>query len=217
LGSWRKFDAPPEMQHFAALMSALRKYDVLPEEQYLNSPSYGEWQFEYVDGQVYAMAEPTDEHELIALNIASALARHLRNRKCKVFNGKKRVRLDFLNRVFHYYPDVMVVCEKEPPRDDRFKENPVALFEVLSPSTEGTDIREKMFAYLNTASVNHYVIVAQNKVELTIYRRTEPPQGWEIESLTELTDVLRLPDLGFEMRVSEVYEKVEFPPQPPES
>lgn len=193
-------------------MSALRKYASVPEEHYLESPSYAEWRFEYVDGQVYAMADPSDEHELIALNIASALSRHLRNRKCKVFNGKKRVRLDFLNRTLHYYPDVMVVCEKEPPRDERFKENPVALFEVLSPSTEGTDIREKMFAYLNTASVNHYVIVAQDKVEITVYRRTEPPQGWEVETLTALSDVLRLPDLGFEMTVADVYEKIEFPP-----
>ncbi len=194
-------------------MSALRKFSTLPEEQYLNSPDYGEWQFEYVDGQVYAMAEPSDEHELIAGSIFARLFAHLRNRKCKVFNGKKRVRLGFLNRVFHYYPDVMVVCEKEPPRDDRFKEDPVALFEVLSPTTEGTDIREKMFAYLNTDSVNHYVIVAQDKMELTIYRRTEPPKGWEIETLTEPTDILRLPDLGFEMPVSEVYAKVEFPGQ----
>lgn len=198
-------------------MGVIRKHVSVPEEHYLESPAYAEWRFEYVDGQIYAMADPSDEHELIAGSIFARLFDHLRNRKCKVFNGKKRVRLDFLNRTLHYYPDVMVVCEKEPPRDERFKENPVALFEVLSPSTEGTDIREKMFAYLNTASVNHYVIVAQDKVEITVYRRTEPPQGWEVETLTALSDLLRLPDLGFEMTVAEVYEKIDFPPATPDT
>jgi Uma2 family endonuclease len=207
-------DARRRELRIPASMSALRKYDSITEEAYLDSPTYGEWQYEYVDGQVYAMAEPTDEHEIICLNIASAISRHLRHRKCKVFNGRKRVRIDFLNRAMHYYPDVMVVCEKEPPRDERFKENPVALVEVLSPTTEGTDIREKMFAYLNTASVNHYVIVSQEKLHITIYRRTQPSEGWEIEELTKMTDVLRLPDLEFEMPVSEIYEKIVFKPVP---
>ena len=63
-----------------------------------------------------------------------------------------------------------------------------------------------MFAYLNTLSVLHYVIIAQEKMEVTIYRRTTPPEGWEIETLDKTADLLRLPDLGFEMSVADVYE-----------
>lgn len=196
-------------------MSALRKLAPTPEEDYLAMPHVEGRRWEFVDGQVYAMSEPTDAHEQIAGNIFAALLNHLRKNKCRVFKGNKRVRIEFLNRIMHYYPDVMVICDP-PSGEERYKENPALVVEVLSPSTEGTDIREKMFAYLNSQSVRHYVIIAQEKMEITIYRRTEPPAGWEVETLDKAADVLRLPDFGFEMKVADVYENAEPPPQRPE-
>jgi Uma2 family endonuclease len=189
-------------------MSAVRKPALITEEEYLTNPRFteSEWRFEYVDGQVYAMADPSDRHEKLAGNLFAALHRHLRGHRCTAFQGRRRVRTGFLNRAFHYYPDVMVVCE-EPARDERYRENPILVVEVLSPSTEATDIREKMFAYLNTASINHYIIIAQEKIEVTVYRRVPQPDGWEVETLDQATDVLRVPDLGFEMSVADIYEK----------
>ena len=186
-------------------MSALRKLAPVAEQEYLDLPCEEGRRWEFVDGQVCAMSEPTDAHEIIAGNVFAALVNHLRKHRCRVFKGNKRVRVEFLNRVMHYYPDVMVVCNP-PSGEEQFKENPVLVVEVLSPSTEGTDIREKMFAYLNTQNVLHYVIIAQERMEVTIYRRTTPPEGWEIETLDKTADLLRLPDLGFEMSVADVYE-----------
>ena len=190
-------------------MSALRKPALVSEEEYFAITDASEFRHEFVNGQVCAMAEPSDNHEIIAGNVFGSLHSHLRKHPCRVFSGNKRVRVAFLNRAFHYYPDVMVICDPNGS-DDRFKENPVLVVEVLSPSTESTDIREKMFAYLNTESVKHYVIIAQDKKEIIVYRRVPPPDGWEVETLTENDDVLRVPDLNFELRLADVYEKVEF-------
>lgn len=191
-------------------MSALRKPALASEEEYFATAEASEWRYEYVEGRICAMADPSDAHEAIAGNVFSELNRHLRKHPCNVFKGNKRLRVEFLNRGFYYYPDVMVICEKKQG-DERFKENPTLVIEVLSPSTENTDIREKMFAYLNSESVNHYVIIAQDKKEITVYRRVPPPDGWEVETLTLDADVLRVPDLDFTMPLTEVYEKVEMP------
>ena len=187
-------------------MTALLKATRVPEEEYLTSLLYDDWRYEYVDGRVVAMAEPSDRHEILAGNIFGAVQQHLRKHPCRVFKGSKRARVSFLNRAFYYYPDVMVICDHEQ-RDDRFKENPSFLVEVLSPTTENTDIREKMFAYLNTTSVLHYVIVAQDKMEVTVYRRIPEPGDWQVEVLTSATDVLRVPDLQFQMSLADLYEK----------
>ncbi len=190
-------------------MSALRKPALVSEEEYFAITDASELRQEYVNGQVCAMADPSDAHETISGNVFGPLHQHLRKHPCRVFSGNKRVRVAFLNRAFHYYPDVMVICDPKNG-DSRFKENPVLVIEVLSPSTENTDIREKMFAYLNTESVKHYVIIAQEKKEIIVYRRVPPPDGWEVETLTEDADILRVPDLGFSMTLADVYEKVEF-------
>ena len=187
-------------------MTVIHRPALISEEEYLSSPAYEDWRYEYVGGKVVAMAEPSDRHEIISGNVFGALHQHLRKHPCQVFHGNKRVRTGFLNRAFHYYPDVMVICQTEQP-DPRFKEGPSLVVEVLSPTTENTDIREKMFAYLNTASVQHYVIVAQDKVEITIYRRVSAPENWEVEVLNEGGDILRLPDMAFQMSASDVYER----------
>ena len=51
------------------------------------------------------------------------------------------------------------------------------MFEVLSPDTERTDQREKRFAYSLVPSLKVYVIVAQDRRELTVLRRGAPDRG----------------------------------------
>lgn len=189
-------------------MSAVRKLQWITEDDYLQAEDSSDLPNEFVDGQIIAMASPTDTHEILAGNIFSALNQHLRDHPCRPFAGRMKLRMQYLNRTSHYVPDVMVACDKEP-RDRRFREHPALLVEVLSPSTEGTDIREKMFAYLTIEDLNHYVIVAQDRVEVTIYRRTQ--EGWEVEVLTDAADQLRAPDLGFSMSVAEIYRNTRVP------
>ena len=51
------------------------------------------------------------------------------------------------------------------------------MFEVLSPDTERTNLREKRFAYSLVPSHKVYVIVAQDKRELTVLRRGRANRG----------------------------------------
>lgn len=100
----------------------------------------------------------------------------------------------------HEFLDGRVLAMADPtPRHE------VIAGKVLSIYTDQIiDIREKMFAYLTLPTLTHYIIVAQEKQEVTVYRRTA--DGWEIETLTDSADELRIPGLDFSMPMSAVYQ-----------
>ena len=142
----------------------------LSVEDYLSGELRSEVRHEYVAGSVYAMAGASEEHNDLALNLATALRLHLRSGPCKVFMVDMKARLERGSQSVFYYPDVMVACD---PRDtDRyFKRFPKVIIEVLSPDTERTDEREKFWAYTSVETFDEYVLVAQDRMEVSVFRR----------------------------------------------
>jgi Uma2 family endonuclease len=173
----------------------------LTEEEYFSGEELTEEPHEYIDGAVYAMSVPTDTHGVIQQNLGSTLHQHLRGKKCRAWMGNMRVRIGF-PKVVHYIPDVLVACD-DPPRDPRFREEPLAIFEVLSESTKAIDLREKRFAYTTLPTLRHYFVVRQDRVEITLFRRAGA--GWEEFVFTERDQELEIPELGFRIPVTEVY------------
>jgi Uma2 family endonuclease len=108
---------------------------------------------------------------------------------------------------FFYYPDVMVGCD---PADsnDYFLEKPSILFEVLSPSTESIDRREKLLAYQTIPSLGHYVIVAQEERRVEWLQREG--NSWKVAVLTRPEDRLEFPAEGAALSLAEIYEGIDF-------
>ena len=79
--------------------------------------------------------------------------------------------------------------------------------EVLSPDTERTDLREKWFAYALIPALKVYVIVAQDKYEVTVLRRGKP-EPWIGEILSGREAVLRLPEIRVEIPLAGLYERI---------
>jgi Uma2 family endonuclease len=110
------------------------------------------------------------------------------------------------NKEVFYYPDVMVTCD---PRDPAplFKEYPKVIVEVLSESTEGTDRREKFWNYIQIESLEEYVLAAQDKMEVTLFRRSN---HWKPEVLRAAGEELELSSLKLTLSLSSIYEGVEL-------
>lgn len=185
-------------------MTAVEKPHLLTVEEYLEGEQRSEVRHEYIGGLVYAMAGASDEHNGICLNLASALLAHLRGKSCRVFmtDSKARLRAD-ADDIF-YYPDLMVACD---PRDtDRFfKRYPRVLGEVLSESTERIDRREKFLSYTQIETLEEYVLVAQDKMEITLFRRAN---RWQPEILQGPTASLPLPSIEFSISLTSIYEGI---------
>ena len=138
----------------------------VPVEEYL---SWGERElrYEYVDGAVFAMSGGTRRHSRLAVELSTRLTNAARSGPCDVYNSDMRVRV---TKTRYYYPDVSVSCE---PGDelDTTESAPCLVIEVVSPSTEQTDRREKLVAYLNTETLRHYLIVTQDEPRIDHYAR----------------------------------------------
>src|SRR5947207_4620098 len=175
-------------------------------EEYLSGELRSETRHEYIDGILYAMAGASEEHNLIATNLLAALHAHLRGEPCRVFLVDMKVRLLIARTDIFYYPDLMVACD---PRDtDRyFKRYPKVLIEVLSPDTERTDRREKFLSYTGIETLEEYVLVAQDRREVTVFRRS---QQWRPERLTEPQQALELASISFAVPLAEIYERVKL-------
>ena len=175
----------------------------LSADDYLEGELKSDIRHEYVDGEVYAMAGAGEAHNLIALNVASRLRGAARGGPCRVFISDMKVRVAARNAF--YYPDVLVVCDSFDTQP-YFKESPCLIVEVLSSSTEAIDRREKMLAYRTLASLREYVLIAQDKRQVEVYRRGEDG-AWSLETLTE-GDPLHLECVGAVLSLDEVYEDV---------
>lgn len=126
-------------------------------EEYLEGEKVSEILHEYLDGEVYAMSGAVRRHNLIAKRFARRSDDKLRGSGCAVFLLQVKVYVAAHNAF--YYPDVVVTCD--PQDDDNYViKSPRLIVEVLSPSTEAIDRREKLFAYQkietspNTSSSN---------------------------------------------------------------
>jgi Uma2 family endonuclease len=179
-------------------MSTVKRPVTIGIEEYLDGEEHSEVRHEYVDGRVYAMVGATDAHNTIAGNLHAALKHHLRGSGCRAFISDMKVRI---GTVF-YYPDVMVTCEPRQLKD-RYKKAPILLVEVLSETTEGKDRYEKRTAYQGLPSLREYVLVAQDRQHVEVYRRSG--EEWEVETLGS-GDTLHLTSVDLAVPMDEVYD-----------
>lgn len=79
------------------------------------------------------------------------------------------------------------------------------LVEGLSKSTESKDRLEKLVAYQSIPGLQEYVLVAQDKVAIDIYRRSA--NAWQLESLS-YGDSVTFESVHFETVAEMFYEDV---------
>ena len=187
-------------------MTAVAIETFLPVEDYLTGEQHSEVRHEYIAGEVHAMAGASKTHNTLAGNLFTALHGHLRGKRSRPYIGDVKVRLEILGDEIFYYPDVVVGCD---PRDVHplFMRFPTVIVEVLSENTERIDRREKFLSYTRIETLEEYVLIAQDRREVTVFRRAN---GWQSEVLRAETDQLRLASLEFTQPLTDVYEGVKF-------
>ncbi len=194
-------------------MTAAKKLNLVSVEDYLAGELVSPIKHEYLGGVVYAMAGARNVHNLIATNTIVAVGGRLRGRRCRAFNSDTKIRVRLPAHVRFYYPDVPVICRPNPP-DDSFQDEPAVIFEVLSRRTRRIDEGEKKDAYQTIASLGAYVLIEQETPAAVVFRRTE--HGFVREVYAGLDAVLPLPEIEIDLPLAEVYDGVEFTPEPEE-
>ena len=181
-----------------------RIVEPISPEEYLAREELNQVRHEYVGGAMYAMSGATDRHNRIASNLHVALSNHLPDR-CVPYMADMKVRIRRDRAEMFFYPDCMVCCG---PSDQAlvWRDNPLLIGEVLSPTTEKIDRTGKLDAYTKIPSLEDYAIIDQAMARIEVYRRGK---AWQREILLA-GDTLRLPSLDFTIGVDALYRRVEF-------
>jgi Uma2 family endonuclease len=176
-------------------------------EDYLAGEEISPSKHEYVYGEVYAMAGTSDNHNRIVGNLYSALLSNLRNSPCEPFMGDIKVRV---SPNVYYYPDVLVSCEQNP-ESPYFRNEPILIVEVTSPSTQEIDRREKLLFYQQMPSVREYVIVEQQKMSIEIHRR-QADGRWITYYFTHenADEEIEFQSVELKLPLGEIYRRVKF-------
>lgn len=162
---------------------------------------------EFINGQIYAMAGASREHNQLVFNLAGLLHAQLRQKPCSAFVADMRVRTR-ANEAY-FYPDLTVICgdmQFEDEESDTLT-NPTLIIEVLSPSTEGYDRGAKFAHYRRLDSLQEYVLVAQDRLSIERYVKNEQGQ-WLLFEASEWDEVIVLETISCTLTVRDVYEKV---------
>lgn len=174
-------------------------------ENYLDGECDGEVRHEYVAGQIYAMTGASRWHGLIVNALAFILTPAAREHGCQLFTNDMKVYVHQAGEDAFYYPDLVLTCDNND-QEDYYLRHPCLIVEVLSKGTERIDRREKLLAYTSLASLQEYVMVAQDHRQVDLFRRTET--DWIHE--TWITGNFRLACLDLELALESIYVDVNF-------
>ena len=156
---------------------------------------------EFVNGVLFAMCGPSLAHNSIIQNLAFAIRSHLKRGPCRVFSSDAKLIIQRNANEISYYPDVVVDCRPDT-RGTHYVQDPKLVLEVLSPSTQHIDRREKLQNYCQIDSLEEYVLVSQDECRVTIYPRAE---RWKPRVYGGLDTALELRSIDLAIPLSELY------------
>jgi Uma2 family endonuclease len=180
---------------------AICKTAYLSEQEYLEAEKISDVKHEYFDGEIFAMAGGSKNHQLLTGNIFGEIRNHLKGTPCLTFSSDMKVRLDKGNKFF--YPDVIITCEKE--NDEYFIHSPRLIIEVLSNSTRKFDQNLKRLVYQTIPTLEEYVLIEQDRVEIVVFRKSDQ---WR-PTYYYIDDEITFTAIDLTLPVLEIYARVE--------
>ena len=176
-------------------------------DDYLEGEQATEVKHEYLAGQIVAMGGASDKHGLIAGALYAALLPAARRKACQLFSAEMKVRVDHDGESYFYYPDLLLSCQPDDKESAYYRRHPCLLVEVLSPSTERIDTREKLFAYRLLPSLREYLLLRQDRVQADLYQWSDEGR-WQHHVLGQPDDALALRCLDAAVSLRDVYADV---------
>ena len=181
------------------MQQASTNQHLISVKEYLADELSRERKHELINNQVVMMAGASANHERIAGNIYRKLGNHLEGTPCEPFSSDMKVKIGSN----FFYPDAIVDCHFDEAKP-YYTESPSLIVEVLSKSTRRTDETTKKFAYINIPTLQEYVLIEQDFVDIEVIRRSA---GW-ISKHYYLGDQVTFESIGLSLSVEEIYHRV---------
>ena len=182
-------------------------------DEYLERERKSNYKSEFLAGQIYAMSGGSPKHAKIGANIIREIGVQLKGKTCDVYTSNLKVRTTYNG--LYAYPDVTVVCGSLIFHDEEEDVivNPTLIVEVLSRTTEAYDRGQKWAQYQSIASLQTYVMIAQNEPRIEQYVR-QSDDTWLLSTAAGIDKSIYLASIDCTLALSEVYDGVDFNPAP---
>ena len=186
-----------------------RQPDFYTPEEYLALEEKADGKSEYYQGEIFAMAGGSCNHNVIAGNFYSALNQSLQAKPCVVFTSDMRL---FVEEVDLYtYPDVMVVCGQPQfikGRTDTVT-NPLVIVEVLSNSTQEYDRGLKFELYRTLDSLKDFLLIDQHRIYVEYFHKSKDSR-WMLVDIKSVEKAVTIESVGIEIPIARIYHKVDW-------
>ncbi len=195
-------------------MSAIPKRK-LTEAEYLEIERTAEFKSEFFNGEMFAMAGASYQHNIVKDSLVFELRLRLMGSSCRTSSSDQRVRIDASGS--YVYPDIVIVCgdPEFSSQDPLSLINPRVIVEVLSELTQQKqyDRTTKFRHYMKLPSLQEYILVSQD--EPLIERFVRQADGlWGLRMFHSLAETFSLATIPVEIPMADLYRDVTFPPPP---
>ncbi len=177
----------------------------LTAEEFLRIDFGPDKKAELVDGFVRMMTGGTRMHSRVQTRLILFLGNALKGSPGQPHGSDMGV---WVNDSVIRYPDVSVYCGKDASSEhdgDLAGTDPRVLIEILSPSTERHDQRDKLADYQSLASVETIAFVDPAGELIRSFQRIGE-NGWQDSGLTK-QDSLELPTLGVSIPATDIFSR----------
>jgi Uma2 family endonuclease len=175
-------------------------------EEFLQWNLSQDQRYELVDGHpvpLRAMAGAKAEHDAIVVNVIAALHGQLRGHNCKPRTADTALRTKIKNV---RRPDVTIECAAVE-RGSLEARNPVAVFEVLSPTTRKIDRTIKLEEYRRHPTLRTIVHIDPDAMDVIVFTR-DADGAWNDARFDQPDDMIHIADTPAALRLSDLYDGV---------
>ena len=190
-------------------MGLPEKKPFISPQEYLAHERLALEKSEYFQGEVFAMAGATKEHNRITSNITTAFNNYLRGKNCVPYSSDMRVHIPD-NGLFTY-PDLVVCCGNEEFLEDEFDTllNPTVIIEVLSKSTKDYDKGSKFELYRSIPSLKEYITISS--LEFHIEKNVKNfDNSWTLTESSNIDDSIFIESLQYNLEMKNIYFNLQW-------
>lgn len=183
----------------------------IPAKKEVSITEYLEWEqnsdvkHEYYQGEIFAMAGATVEHNKIVVNSLIALGSQLKNKNCRPYVNDLRVAVEANS--LYTYPDISVICGDIQKTDDQFDTatNPTVIIEVLSESTKDYDRGSKFKLYRDIPDLKDYILIDSTGSVLVEHFSKNEENNWILRDYSNIEDKIDIPSIEVSLQLNDVY------------
>ncbi|MCF2491986.1 Uma2 family endonuclease [Dyadobacter chenhuakuii] len=177
------------------------------EQEYLELEREAEYKSEYYQGEIFAMAGASPNHNRIMANLSGEIYMALKGRSCQNFSSDMRLHIP--QNGLYTYPDIIILCGK-PEFSQNDKDtliNPSVIIEVLSKSTSAYDRGDKFRLYRSIPTLTDYILVDSLSISVEVFRKNEDGTWLLNSEINNINERITLTNINVQIELKDVYAR----------